>query len=331
MDTPLNKPADLSDEAEKYIRERVELEVSSTVPGSVAREEERRFRQLKWLIALVGLGGLGTFGTLSNYLIEKAVDGRLEARTGNISDSLEFIRFNSIALKLDLGTSFSKEDRNAVMTYLRRTATNDRVRHTSEFNAALVQVMRSFAQAGLSSSIDEVFQLYERDLLTSDTLVEILLHHYGEEVVARQSTPKEDFAMRVFERLESLAAGAKVPELAHAYRTLHLHRQNPGAPGTSVLEALSRAAMFDEDDLSRFYREILVKTSAENWQRRPDSTGIVFQELTRSFIAVYASEIARRTSIDKTVLTRVAKEGVSGNSVIELAQRLARGSKQSTS
>lgn len=321
--------ADLHDDVEKYIRERIALEVDSAVHSAVALEEDRRFRQLRWLIALVGLVGLGTFGTLSNYLIEKAVDGRLEARTGNISDSLEFIRFNSVVLKLDLGTSFTTEDRKAIMSYLRRVATNERVRHTEEFNAALVQVMKSFTQAGLASSIDEIFQLYERELLATDTLVEILLHHYGQEVTSRHTVPADDFAMRVFDRLEALAAGAKVPELALAYRSLYLHRQNSGAVNEAVTSAITRAAMLSEVDLARYYQEILVRTRAKNWQSSPDSSGIALQGLTRSFISTYASEIERQARIERGILSDVAKEGVSEESAEALAEMLAIGTKKS--
>lgn len=110
---------ELSDDVERYIRERLEIEVNEAVPSIVIKEEDRRFSQLKWLVALVGVVGLGTFGTLSNYLIEKAVDSKLEAKTGNITDALDFLRFNSLSQKLESGTSFSRQERAAIMTYLR--------------------------------------------------------------------------------------------------------------------------------------------------------------------------------------------------------------------
>lgn len=327
MNEPTSVP-DLTDDVEQYIRERVELEVRSAVPEAVAHEEERRFRQLKWMIALVGLVGLGTFGTLSNYLIEKAVEMRLESRTGNISDSLEFVRFSSLALKIDMGNSFSKEDRSAIMNYLRRTATNERVRHTEEFNAALIQVMNSFTQAGLSSNIDEICQLYERELLTTDTLIEILLHHYGQEIVHRPATPKDDFALKMFERLESLAQGAKVPELAQAYRTLFLHKQNPGGPHASVLAAIERAEMNDLGDLTRYFREMLVRTNADNWQRRSNVSGVAFQQVARSFFSTYSSALATRTGVEVHLLKQAAADGVKGDEIEFLAISLASGAKR---
>lgn len=318
---------DLSDELRKYVRETVGSSVREAVPAVVATEEERRFSQFKWIVALIGLVGLGTFGTLSNYLIEKAVDGRLEARTGNISDALDFIRFNSIALKLDLGASFSVEDRTSILNYLRRSAKNDRVRYSAEFNAALVQVMKSFTEAGQSSSINEILQLYEREILTSDTLVEILVHHYGQEIVGRHSTPKDDQSMKTFEKLEAIAEGAKVGELALAYRILYVHKASPKSVQPAVLQALDRAQTLATDDLARFFREILQRTIAVNWQRVADPQGLSFQSITRSFFERYASSISTRTGVAEASLRRISEVGSKTEDARQLASQLAAGVK----
>lgn len=323
----------LSDEIERYIRDRTKLEVDAAVQTAVSEEEERRFRQIKWLIALVGLVGLGTFGTLSNYLIEKAVDSRLEARTGNISDTMDLIRFDSVALKLELGDSFSPEDRTAVMTYLRKAAQNERVRHTPEFNSALVQVTKAFGAAGQSASIDEIFQLYEREILSSDSLVEILLNHYGQEISSRPIAPADDFALHAFERLEAVAGGARVPELALVYRTLYLHRQQPDKVQPGVVVLITRAKDLKDSDLRRFFHQILLRTRSDNWLRENNSEeagpeGAAFEKLTRSFVKTYSGTISKMTGIEQENIMAYADNGLDAYAAKKTAIRLAAAAKQ---
>lgn len=213
----------------------IEKNIVPRIYEIVQKEEEKRFRQFKWFAAFLGLIGLGTFGTLANYLIEKAVETQVEIHTGNISEAIEFSKFFTITLKLDLGKRFSTEDVDAIMTYLRKVATINRVRHSKQFLAALSQVADSFVSAGQSASIDEIFSIYEREVLSSPILVEALLHHYGQEIVGREQAPNQDFGYSVFEKLERVSSSSKVSGLALAYRTLYESKRSP----TKKRQALS--------------------------------------------------------------------------------------------
>src|SRR5262245_30515076 len=98
----------------------IEERLDGVIQAKVSKEEERRFRQLRWVVVLIGLIGLGTFGTLANYLIQEAVD----RRAGHVKQSLDMLRVNMLALKLDISDSFSVEDSNAVMLLLHKIAGN---------------------------------------------------------------------------------------------------------------------------------------------------------------------------------------------------------------
>lgn len=308
------------DSIERYIRERVELEVSETAPRIVAVEEDKRFSQLKFLIALISVVGLGTFGTLSNYLIEKAVDSKLEAKTGNISDAIDFLRFSSYSLKLEVGTSFSAEDRTAIMAYLRKASKSERVRYRPEFIASLTEVLKSFASAGQDSSINEIVELYEKELLNSNAVVEILLHHYGQHIVGRSNVPSDDQALRVFEKLEGVSRGANVPELALVYRALFSYRQHPSIENRRARAFLARASLLSEADRARFFSELFIRTRAENWQQPPNDEGRTFEWVTRGLLRDHAHDLFQHLLSEPEVLETVVVEGVDK----ELCEQLGR-------
>ena len=312
----------LDEEVEALITKRVEKEVRDKLEQAVAQEEDKRFRQMKWFVGLVGLVGLGTFGTLSNYLIEKAVESKLEGRTGNISDSLDFVRFSSVSLKLELGTSFSNSDREAVMGYLRRASKNERVRHTPDFMAALTQVTRAFVSAGQSGSIDEIFALYEQETLSQNDLVENLIHHYGQTIVTRAANPREDTATARFEKLERVAGGAKVPELALYYRVLFTYQKNPDNVEDGVTRLIERASQLSTGDSQSFFGQIFERTKGENWQRRVDHEGLVFEKVTRGFLKTYAGTLSETFKVDRSLILRAAESGVAADEVRKLARKV---------
>lgn len=319
--------ASTTSEIEELVASKVEGRLQALVHEEVGKEEERRYRQIKWFIAFVGVVGLGTFGTLANYLIEKAVESRLEAKTGNISESMEFMRFYTITLKLDLGTSYSSEEKDAVMTYLRSAAKLDRIRHSKEFLAGLTRVSKAFAASNQSSALDEVFAIYEREVLASPTLVESFLHHYGQDIVARAVAPKNDQSFSTFEKLER-AAGSNSEELALYYRTLYTYRKLDKKPHAELDALLSRAMDLKEEDLRRYLAEIFQRSSVENWQRNPTPEGRLFESLIRSLLKEYAPFLSKRLKTPSELLERIASNGLDENRVKPLAAIVASGAKK---
>ena len=317
--------------AASEIGELIASEVASRlqplVHEEVGREEERRYRQIKWFIAFVGIVGLGTFGTLANYLIEKAVESRLEAKAGNISESMEFMRFYTITLKLDLGTSYSSEEKDAVMTYLRSAAKLDRIRHSKEFLAGLTRVAEAFAASSQASALDEIFAMYEREVLASPTLVESFLHHYGQDIVARAAAPKSDQSFSTFEKLER-AAVSNSEELALYYRTLYTYRKYDKKPHVELDALLSRAMDLKKEDLQRYLGEIFQRSSVENWQRSPTPEGRLIEHLIRSLLRDYAPMLNKRLKTPPELLERIAGNGLEEDKVKPLAAIVASGAKK---
>ena len=73
---------------EELVETAVNRHLGPLVVKEIAQRADTRFKQLKWFIALIGILGLGTLGILANYLIEKAVESRLEPATGNTSSDI---------------------------------------------------------------------------------------------------------------------------------------------------------------------------------------------------------------------------------------------------
>lgn len=295
--TSTELPRDFDD----IVRDAVQDRMGAMIHEEVGREEERRYRQLRWLVAFVGVVGLGTFGTLSNYLIEKAVESKLEARTGNISESLDFARFYTLTLKLELGTEFSPDDRDAIMSYLRKAAGKGDIRQSPEFRAGLFQVTRAFAAANQAPSLDEIFSLFQREVLASPPLVESLLHHYGQDIVGRTTAPTDDASLKTFESLERVSAASKVPELALYYRLLLDFKRLPEASG-QVREIIGRVIDLNETDLARFVFELLTHSRAENWQNPPAPDGREIERMTRQLLREANGELTNRLLIDRGIL-----------------------------
>jgi hypothetical protein len=231
------------------LKEDIEKAVSELAPQlvqeAVTKEEERRFRQLKWIAAFIGVVGLSAFGAVANLMIESVVD----AKAGNIREALELTRINSLALKLELSDSFTSEDKEQAMTLLTRIAALPDVKASRDVRFALGDILRSFTAAELTAEVDSLFKVYQDDILTTGLSSEILLRHYGQVLVGRVAAPTtDDFALRAFERLEAVAPGHNIREIALAYRILYETSTSPKPIGDRVKTLLTMSLDLPDSD-----------------------------------------------------------------------------------
>lgn len=312
---------------ERMVVEKIEERLVPLVQEEVSRDGERRYRQYRWFAAFIGAIGLGTFGTLANYLIEKAVESRIEAKAGNISESIDYMRFYTMTLKLDLGTSYSTDEKDIVMTYLRSSSKNDRVRHSKEFLAGLTRIAKAFASSNQSAALDEVFALYEKEVLASPVIVESFLHHYGQDIASRVAEPKQDTSYLTFEKLER-AAASKLGELALYYRTLYSYHKSAMKPNSETDALVRRMSMYSGDDLSNLLAQMFQRTRAENWQRTPTTEGREIEKLLRHLFRDYGATLASTLKLPEEVFVVAANEGIEKDKVERLAAALASKSSQ---
>lgn len=285
--------------------------IRERVHDEVVQEEDKRFRQLRAFVAVVGLVGLGTFGTLSSYLIEKAVDTQIRNRAGEISDEIHFLRFARLSERMERESSFSDADRDAAMTYLRSAAEKPLIRQNPEFVINLFQVMHSFVSAGLSPYVDELFQLYEREILGSAPLTESLLHHYGQQLIGRSVDPRfGDSVLEAFEQLEAIAPSRRQPELALYYRSLFEWKHAEGDK-ERVAAFVARVGDQLEVDRARYVAELLQRSRAENWVNgEPTAEAREIERVVRSFLRAFAAELASTTDVDANIFAAAGQDGV---------------------
>jgi hypothetical protein len=308
------------DDVEKMIETEISIRLEPLVHSKIEQEEEVRFRQLKWVIVFIGLIGLGTFGTLANYLIEKAVDERIERSTENISQTLDFMKFYTASVKVELGSSYTKKEADLIMNYLRRSRDNSDIRYSEEFLAALYQVANSFVSAGQSATIDEIFTMYEREVLASPELVSAFTHHYGQELVASSNMHDDHAGYKAFRMLERVGPGHNIPEISLAYRTLY-ESTKPNADDT-VGALIERATELTERDQTIYLNEIMKRSRSENWMRSVTPEGRAVERVIRTFFVKHGAKLASSFGVDEKVVDAAAS-GVDSDTASSLARLIA--------
>jgi hypothetical protein len=316
----------LSPEIAKEIQEEITLILDRKVHEAVKHEEEKRFRQLKWLVAILGVVGLGTFGTLGSQYIDKAID----SRAGNIKDQISLNRVHLLAVKLDLENSFSPEDSREAMNLLRRLSENKGMRQEKDFLSSLIDILKAFAAADQNEQILEIVELFKPELYGSGSAVEVLLNHFGREANGRTTSPitsgangSNDVVLLNFERLEAIAAGHGLEHLALAYRVLFDHSNQALKESPHMARLLSRADALPIDDKTRFFRLLLLKTRASNWQKRATPNGIEIEARARGVFKTTGPMLSRKYHLDSTLLEKAAKEGLPGEEAMDVGAIIA--------
>lgn len=312
-----------ADQVQAAVQHAVDQQLRTAVSKEVTEQEDVRFRQLKWFVAIVGLIGLGTFGTLAGYLIEKAVETRIERRTNEITESLAFSRFYTIALKLDVEEEFSQPDVDAVMNYLRKVERNSDIRHSPEFRASFLQVAQSFVSAGQSACIDELFDIYEREILTAPHLVQALLRHYGREIVGREIAPKVDASYAAFEKLERVASSSQLAALALAYRTLYESATQNGNDKGVAAKMIRRSSSLDEAGRKRYLFELLLRSRENNWVRTSTPEATKIEATVRSLFCTHADTFETVYGLGKLTSQQIGAQGVDRKEADRLADQIA--------
>lgn len=320
---PTDNKVVLTEETEQFICSEIGKNLRAVVTEEVAREEARKYGQFKWIIAFLGVVGIGTFGTLGNMIIDKVVDAKLESRIGPISESFEFIKLSNMASQLESAKSFSKDDKDAIMEYLRKTAKNDRIRNQKDFHSALLKVVEAFVSAEQSAPIDEIFNLYEREILLSTGLVQALLHHYGQDITARNAVPKQDTSLANFEKLERVG-NSKSAELCLYYRMFHTHVYSGQKYSQDVSKLIASAGRLNATDTRMFLRNLFSRSIATNWQKEPDLIGNNFQSITRNFLQTYAQELSQTFHVKAELFKSIAENGISDTNVNILSDNIAK-------
>jgi len=305
------------DQKQEYVRKEdvealVKAEVGKNLRDIVGEEvdkaEDKRFKQLK-IFAFIGLTGV--FGICS-YLVDKTLSYKLDQRVGQMAASLELTRFFHMATKLDYKTNIPPTEISEIMRFLRKGANEDRIRGHPDLGPCLSHILYNFVSYDMTAEIDEIFKLYEKEILTSPGLVETLLHHYGQALTARVSTPAyvDDILLNNFLKLER--AGRKpCPHVSLYYSLLVNYRQYMYRDTKSqehVKTLIDESKLLDLESKAWFIYNLLYRTRAANWQDNPNSIGKAIQPVAVSLLSIFGHDLEDALGTDRDFFTTFLKE-----------------------
>lgn len=295
--------------------------IEKKIHEAIQFEENRRFRQLKWIIAGLGLLGAGTFGTIATVYVDRAID----ARIGQLTDQASLFRFLAMASQLSSGAQLSDEQKNGVMKLMKRIAENKEMRDSPDTSLAVVDVFKRIVDTDDAESANVIFELFKPQILSSKRGIQSALHHYGQRINAvnpavKSSSLAED--LKRFEQAEYRASNLNQEELALAYRVLYQLAQTDFQPDKAVMATFIRVSGLDESDRARFFHEIAVRSNYTNWQNFKSADSIEFQRRARLFYSLLAKTKGLSEEMS-TMLTDVGEDGCGKSQCESMASALA--------
>jgi len=296
-------------------------QLDKRIHEAVKFEEEKRFRQLKWITVVLGLIGVGTLGTIATFYVDRAI----EARAGQLTDQAALFRFLAVASSMKDGSRLSDEERIGMFRLMRRLSENKELRDSPDVSQAVNEIFKRLVSIGDDATLEEVFALFERQIISSRRGIQAALHHYGQAMnsgihTVAATMPNRD--VERFERAERMASSRDAEELALSYRCLYQFAAAKYTFDASTETILTRIAGLNDDDRARFFNELLLRTRAANWQSRPTPNGIEFQRRARLFF----TELRKRNGMPAPLadeLERVAARGCDEERCPQIAKHLS--------
>lgn len=316
----------MSDEIKQYVGQYLERELKMLVHEKVQVEEELRFRQLKWIVIFIGLIGLSSITTLLNFMIDQSVQTQTRKVNDDIKEALDYFNFVVASFTFgDQDRTASQAKAGALTGSLKKLKENSN-KHTSspEFKMVLYQLINSLNFMGQSSGIDQIFSLYREDIILTPYLVELLLRHYGLEIIAMEKIDESELRYKIFSELESAAPDAGFEWRALAYRILYESKKDKNV--NAVEGYLKRSLSFEPVECMDFFRIILMNSRAVNWIKdgRPSPGEMHIQEVTINFLQKYNGTINELYNVARLDGWNVAtSEGIDSSGAYRLATEIA--------
>jgi len=223
----------------------------------------------------------------------------------------DYLRFVSVALMLEGRTeSFTEGEKNSAMAQLRTIAQYGSLRRRHYFPVYLNKVVEKFVAANLRDEIDEIAELYDREIRESDRLMQSMLAHYGQRLlgssVGPERWPEKD--VESFARYEQAADAQKHPHWAVAFRLVIEFRRN-GSKRTPATADLLLGVKHFKLSSQRFavLRNLVRYSDPAIWMTQTSPYGMRVATLFQSFLKEHKAE-CRELLSDDLVLKRSKRE-----------------------
>lgn len=296
------------EDMESRVKAEVGRQLQDIVSVEVAKAEDKRFRNLR-IFAFIGLAGLFS---ICKFVIDNTLDYKLDQRVGQMTASLDVIRIYNMAAKLDYKIGIPPEDISEIMRFLRQKENDTRVRNDKDFSLSLFKILYNFSSKDMTAQIDEIFKRYEKEILTSPELVETLLHHYGQAITARGSTPvyADDILLKNFLKLDN-AGRKQCPHVSLYYRLLFTFKEYDKSDvkiPKHVNELIGESKSLDLEGKAWFIYNLLLRTRPANWQDNPNQIGRAIQPVAVSLLQKFGGKLEAALGTDKYLFSTFLKD-----------------------
>jgi hypothetical protein len=305
---------------EALLDETIEKKIEPIIKSRFEKQEAKRFRQMSMVIALLSFIGIGAIGGWVTSHINNEVERRVDLASAETLDTLDLSAFISVVSDIDRGDSFTPEQEQTVVNYLTDFKDKPHIRSKPDFILSLQKVVGNFVSADRTRSLEKIFSMYRDESIKDPKILTDLAHNYGQALLARPFTPRNDNILDSFEYLESYAQSVKFPEIPLLYRIVHEAKKSPDSKKAEVTKLLVYSSSLEDLDLDNMLTYLLVYTNAENWMKNVTPEGIRIQESVRQTLRVYKDDLVRIYKIDNP---RVIDAAIAGALDRQTASSLA--------
>lgn len=295
------------EDVEALVKTEVDRKLQGILRDEISKEVGWKYGHLKWFVSTIALVGMSALGLIGYNLVYTIVDAQMNARVGKVTDSLELMRFLNIAQAVDYKKGIPRVAIDEVMRFLRQAEKENRIRDEQDFRFYLYNIVHNFVSSDMTAEIDEIFKLYESEVLQTPELVHALLHHYGQAITVRSFTPEhdEDIALKSFIKLER-AGRKQYPHVSLYYRLLFTFSQylKKETSGTEHIKKLiDESKMLNLEGKAWFIYNLMLRTRAANWQDNPNSIGTTIEPIAYALLHSYGKKLETALGTDPDVFS----------------------------
>jgi len=168
-------------------------------------------------------------------------------------------------------------------------SSSEKVIQRPGFNTFLEKTVDAFFAAGLTGNIDEIDDLFQRNLASYQGTVVTLVNHYGQQIVG-SPLPIEEQSQTTIRRFKKYIEAAKsnnFPELALLWILLSEFKSSNFQKNTTTDELIHDIQFLNGEDRANFYEYLQLYRDPTIWQQTVTEEGSRIGKVTNQLLATY--------------------------------------------
>ena len=229
---------------------------------------------------------------------ETIVEARSEAAVEAVKSEALYFRFLNLANSISASTSFSINERDAVLDLLESIANIESLSERPEFPDLLEKTLDALTSAGVTTQVERIDSLFRGEILKNSGIIQTFVLHFGRRLLESRDPPN-DWSQSDLDRLGvyiDAARSRNYPEFALPYE-LMIDFVKAGMVRTEYGEAAFMEVNSDltEREKDTFVRLVDAYSAPEKLtsQDPPPASLVRLSKIAQKFIDVYGVELAR--------------------------------------